>query len=150
MFLGAEYFKYIERFLNENFSQIDSKIEIKDKISKFVKLKYSQEEYKLEIYEGRYVFAELYICLRCGHIDILLNLLEEFGDFLDIIEPCFRKNFKSWIISKTTSPLINISSVREDRFRKILFSLMQEKKLNTRFINFKHCGRFFMESSDKI
>lgn len=129
MFLGAEYFKYIERFLNENFSQIDSKIEIKDKISKFVKLKYSQEEYKLEIYEGRYVFAELYICLRCGHIDILLNLLEEFGDFLDIIEPCFRKNFKSWIISKTTSPLINISSVREDRFRKILFSLMQEKKL---------------------
>lgn len=128
IFLGAEYLKYIERFLKENFSELNSKIETKENISKFVKLRYSQEEYRMEVYEGRYVFAELYVCLRCGLKDILLNLLEEFGSFLDTIEPSFRRNFKSWIISNTVSSIIHISSVREDRFRKVLFDLMQEKK----------------------
>jgi hypothetical protein len=128
-YLGIEYMKYIDRFLEENSSNILAPLKsIEDKISVFVKMKYSQEEYKLEVYEGRYLFAEIYIYLRCGILNPLFKLMDQFTEFFENIEPEFKKNMSSWLVSKVYTGPIRTLSTHEDRFKRILYDVMQGKR----------------------
>lgn len=124
-FLGAEYLSYIERFLKENADKIRTPLKkIEDKVSTFVRLRYSREEYRLEIYEGRYVFAELYTFFRCGLLDSVLELLEKFHVFFEHISHKFKTSFAAWLATKTRPAVPIKIGPADDLFKVFLLGLM--------------------------
>lgn len=128
IYLGIEYIKYIDRFLTENSSEIIAPLKtFEDKVSVFVKMKFSYEDYNLEVYEGRYLFAEIYIYLRCGLSNSILNLLNQYSSFFNSLDNDFKRNLTSWLNSKAFLGMpINLSQ-NEDRFKKVLYEIMQGK-----------------------
>ncbi|WUR02814.1 nucleoporin NIC96 (NIC96) [Vairimorpha necatrix] len=128
VYLGIEYIKYIDRFLLENSSEILAPLNsFEDKVSVFVKMKYNSEEYKLEVFEGRYLFAEIYVYLRCGMPNSIFNLMNQYTDYFNNIENDFKKSFSSWLHSKIYLGKFRNINLEEDRFKKILYDLMEGK-----------------------
>ncbi|ADM12179.1 uncharacterized protein Eint_090500 [Encephalitozoon intestinalis ATCC 50506] len=127
-FLGDEYLRYVERFLKENADKIKEPLwGEEDKISVFTKLRYSKEEYGLEVYEGRYMFAELYTLFRCGLLDSAKGLLERFHVFFEHISHRFKTSFGSWITTRTKPAVPVKIGGSDDLFKAFLLGLMDEK-----------------------
>ncbi|AFN83667.1 hypothetical protein EROM_090500 [Encephalitozoon romaleae SJ-2008] len=127
-FLGNEYLRYVERFLKENADKIKEPLRgNEDKISAFTKLRYSKEEYGLEVYEGRYMFAELYTLFRCGLLDSVKNLLERFHVFFEHISHRFKTSFGNWIATKSRPAVPIKIGGTDDLFKAFLLGLMDER-----------------------
>ncbi|KHN69857.1 hypothetical protein M896_040500 [Ordospora colligata OC4] len=124
-FLGDEYLRYVDRFLRENADKVSSPLkDVEEKICTFVKLRYGKEEYKLEVYEGRYVFAELYTLFRCGLTDSVKRLLERFSVFFEHISHRFKTSFSGWLVTKMKpSVTVKIGS-GDDLFKAFLLGMM--------------------------
>lgn len=124
-FLGNEYMKYIERFLRENAEKIRTPLKrIENKVSTFVKLRYSRQDYKLEMYEGRYLFAELYTLFRCGLTDSVRELLEKFHVFFEHIAHRFKTNFSNWLATKVQPTVPMKIEPSHDLFKAFFLGLM--------------------------
>ncbi|KAG5858775.1 nuclear pore complex component [Encephalitozoon hellem] len=127
-FLGDEYLRYVERFLKENADKIKEPLRgNEDKISVFTKLRYSKEEYGLEVYEGRYMFAELYTLFRCGLLDSVRNLLERFHVFFEHISHRFKTSFGNWMSTKSRPTVPVKIGGADDLFKAFLLGLMDER-----------------------
>jgi hypothetical protein len=125
-FLGDEYMRYIERFLRENADKIAVPLKrMEDKVSVFVRLRYNREEYRLETYEGRYVFAELYTLFRCGLLDEARELLEKFNVFFEHISHKFRSCFSHWLATKNKPSIPLKIGANEDLFKVFLLGLVE-------------------------
>jgi hypothetical protein len=125
-FLGSEYLKYVERFLKENADKIAVPLKrIEDKVSTFVKLRYNREEYRLETYEGRYVFAELYTLFRCGLVNEAKELLEKFNVFFEHISHRFRSSFSHWLATRAKPSIPLKVGAGEDSFKVFLLALIE-------------------------
>jgi len=124
-FLGDEYLRYVDRFLRENADKVTNPLrDVEDKVSAFVKLRYGKEEYKLEVYEGRYVFAELYTLFRCGLTDCVKRLLERFSVFFEHISHRFRTSFSGWLTTKTKPSVPVKIGGGDDLFKAFLLGMM--------------------------
>lgn len=127
-FLGNEYLRYVERFLKENADKIKEPLRgNEDKISAFTKLRYSKEEYGLEVYEGRYMFAELYTLFRCGLLDSVKNLLERFHVFFEHISHRFKTSFGNWMSARSRPAVPVKIGGTDDLFKAFLLGLMDER-----------------------
>ncbi|CAD27021.1 hypothetical protein [Encephalitozoon cuniculi GB-M1] len=131
-FLGDEYFRYVERFLKENADKIKTPLRgDEEKISAFTRLRYNREEYGLEVYEGRYMFAELYTLFRCGLIDSVKGLLEKFHVFFEHISHRFKASFGGWLVTKTKPAVPVKIGGCDDLFKAFLLGLMDESSRRT-------------------
>jgi hypothetical protein len=131
-FLQESYINYIIKFsihnriINTSFNQ-KAKIDdstIKSMICEFAKMRFNGEEYKIEIYESRYLWAEVYLLYRIGRFDLLRELLSEYEMFFEFMTPKFKSQFNSFLDGKKTIFITNPRG--DDKFKKILFDLVNE------------------------
>lgn len=136
-FLGDEYLRYVERFLKENADKIKAPLRgVEDKVSVFTRLRYSKEEYGLEVYEGRYMFAELYTLFRCGLVEAARNLLERFHVFFEHISHRFKTNFGGWMSARTRPAVPVKIGASDDLFKAFLLGMMDgsSKRMDERVV----------------
>lgn len=125
-YLGIEYFKYVERFLKENYTKYSASLRtLSDKVSMFVKLKFNREELHLDVFEDQYIFAEIYVYLRCGFSAPVYKVFDKHRSFFQSVDPDFKNHFTSWLVSKTKPPVPIKPKKDEDQFKSFLISLMQ-------------------------
>lgn len=133
-FLQSSYLNYVKAFMNlqkPSFlnAEKDSKQDdtfIKHLVSEFVKLRFNREEFSIEAYEGRYLWAEVFIFYRIGRIDLARHLLSEYEIFFEFMAQKFRTAFSDYLNKKSTSTTFSLS-VNDDKFKKILFGLIDGK-----------------------
>ncbi|EOB11568.1 hypothetical protein NBO_1055g0001 [Nosema bombycis CQ1] len=124
-YLGIEYYKFIERYLKENHSKNNFNIHnLEDKISLFVRLKFNREELHLDVFEDQYIFAEIYVYLRCGFTAPVYKIFDKYRAFFQSVDLDFKNHFTSWLVSKTKPPVYSTND-NEDQFKRFLISLMQ-------------------------
>lgn len=132
-FLEESYLKYIIKFYSQSHpsdagnikgTTVDDKT-LKTIVSEFVKMRFNGEEYKIETYESRYIWAEAFVFLRIGRVDLLNELLAEFEMFFEFMGQRFKTVFSAFLAGKRTSSAVNLRN--DDRFKKFLFELADDE-----------------------
>lgn len=122
-FLNNSYLKYIRKhFTDDKFKNID----FKSQVTEFVKMKFNKDEYSIEVYENRYLWAEMLIFLRVGRIDIVKELLDEHEVYFEFISKKFKSAFLLFLDGKKCATYPS-ASARDDKFKRFLFDLIEEK-----------------------
>lgn len=133
-FLQSAYLKYILKFFCENHPDgvsIDRNSEnipdgvLKNIVMEFVKMRFNTEEFRIEIFESRYLWAEVFVLFRIGRSDLVLDLLNQHETFFEYIAHKFKSAFTSFLNHGRLSS--NVSIRNEDKFKKFLFEMMEDK-----------------------
>jgi len=137
-FLENGYIRYINSFLNFQKTSIsrysvqrmggDSLEEAIPKISRenitnFARLRFNKEEYRIEAYEERYLWAELFVLFRIGTIPAVKELLNEFEVFFQFITKKFKTAFLEYLQGKTAGIEIPMRG-KEDCFKRFFVGLI--------------------------
>lgn len=146
-FLQNAYYKYVLKFYNQNCNitkndiKLDAKGDIKTNLDdrtlknvvrEFVKMRFNSEEYQIEIYESRYLWAEVFVLFRIGRTDLILDLLSEFEMFFEFMGQKFKTVFSSYLTGRKTSFSVNLR--KEDKFKLFLFDLVDERAKSDGFV----------------
>ena len=131
-FLQQSFMKYMLKFFNENSSDatdfdkdgLDS-LTLKRTVKEFVKLRYNSEEYKIEVYESRYLWAEIFVLLRIGRTDLALEVINENEIYFEFMTNKFKSIFVGFLNGKKSNFVHNFRN--EDRFKKFLYEMAEEK-----------------------
>lgn len=120
-FLEEQFLNFIKRFFKSNAERITVKTgSIEEKISHFVKMRYNKTDFNIEVYEDRFIYAEIYVLMRCG-------LIEEARKLLLSI-PFFNPRFVDKLTTYFDSPqkLIHcpVLSSNEDKFKQIIYKII--------------------------
>lgn len=104
-------------------------------IKQFVKMKYSNQF--IESYNDRYLYAEIYVLLRCGLLPEALKLINQFSDFFNSNDPNLKNNLIQFFNGKSLpksehSKLINTKC---DRFKILLHQIFINDKNVTDILN---------------
>lgn len=128
-FLEKSYLKFIKKFFTEDRVRfVDGKPErdcnksdMKDLVREFVKMRFNREEFNIEIYESRYLWAEVFVLYRIGRVDLVKELLSEFEIFFEFMAQKFRSTFLGFLNGKRPNFVVAIGN--EDKFKRFLFDL---------------------------
>lgn len=140
-FLQDSYLKYIAKFVSQSSQEaihleltkkIPDDADIKDIVKSFVKLRFSSEEYRIEVYETRSLWAELFVLLRIGRHDLAQELLSEYEMFFESAAQKFKSVFSGYLAGKRPGFVLNTRV--QDRFKKFLFELVDEKAKSDGFV----------------
>lgn len=133
-FLQNSYLKYVVKFYTQN-SPLDFRPDvnlenIKDDVLKtivkeFVKMRFNSSEYNIEVYESRYLWAEVFVFYRIGRTDLLLQLISEYEMFFEFMSQKFKSIFTGYLSGKIPNFVIGLKS--DDKFKRFLFELADEK-----------------------
>lgn len=130
-FLQQSFLKYMLKFSNENNADnfdsennLDS-LSLKRIVKEFVKLRYNSEEYKIEVYESRYLWAEIFVFLRIGRSDLALEIINENEIYFEFMNSKFKSIFTGFLNGKKSNFAHNFRN--EDKFKKFLYDLTEEK-----------------------
>ncbi|KAM0673218.1 hypothetical protein GVAV_003383 [Gurleya vavrai] len=110
-FLNLQYKMHIENVLQKK------EINVKE----FTQLKYGNEDFNVEIYQGRFLYAELYVYYRIGDFDGVFNLLNEFSFFFSR----FREYFINFLKNQIN---YSVNDDSDDKFKKILIKIINNEK----------------------
>ncbi|ELA42378.1 uncharacterized protein VICG_00476 [Vittaforma corneae ATCC 50505] len=88
-------------------------------------MRFNGEEYRIEIYESRYLWAEAFTFFRIGRTDLLLSLLSEFEIFFEFMSQRFKTVFNGYLAGRKPNFVVNLKS--DDKFKKFLFELADER-----------------------
>lgn len=134
-FLQDSYLKYITKFYIQNVpadtaaakgASLMDDITLKRVVSEFVKLRFNGEEYKIRIYESRYLWAEAFVFLRIGRIDLMNELLGDFNTFFEFTYGLGFKNvFNDFQGGRKPNFVVELKN--DDKFKMFLFDLVNEK-----------------------
>lgn len=122
-FLEKEFFDFVKNSVREK--KVSTR-EKKDFIKIFTKLNYNESELFLESFNDRYLFAEVYIHLRCGQITEAIKLIEEFSNFFDISAPEMKKSILSFYSGNELfkPDFIKIIRTKSDRFKILIYQIL--------------------------
>jgi len=134
-FLENSYLKYITKFYQQN-QPADASATVRAAqegdetlmkiVQEFVKLRFNGEEYKVRVYESRYLWAEAFIFLRIGRVDLLNSLLSEFGTFFEFTHGLlFKSVLNDFFAGRKPNFVVNLKN--DDRFKMFLFDLANER-----------------------
>jgi hypothetical protein len=126
-FLQTSYLKHMIRFMEQHQQQADhiDDTVLKSIVKQFVKLRFNSEEYTIEAYESRYLWAEAFILLRIGRQDLVRDLLSEYEMFFEVMAPKFKTAFTG------KRPNFVQSHRHEDRFKRFLFEVADGLVIST-------------------
>lgn len=128
-FLHDSYFKFIRKFFTDNkYSNISRKSNIEDIIEivkEYVKIRFNRDEYGIEAYESRYLWAEIFVLYRIGREDAIKKLLNEYELFFEFMASKFKSCFASFLDGKKYN--FNIRIAGTDKFQRFLFDIIDEK-----------------------
>lgn len=133
-FLQNSYLKYIVKFYSQNL-QLDFNHELnpesinddtlKTIVKEFVKLRFNSSEYNIEVYESRYLWAEVFVLYRIGRVDLLIQLISEYEMFFEFMSQKFKTIFTGYLSGKKPNFVLGLKN--EDKFKRFLFELADEK-----------------------
>ncbi|ELQ74403.1 Cullin [Trachipleistophora hominis] len=117
-FLEKSYYDHVQKVLLEN--NKDNSVE------DYVKIKYPKEEYFIESYDGRYLFAEVYTYVRCGFVQKALELIDTFSVFFEQMAPSLRESIVAFFNNNYVNKLEfeKARSIKNDRFKLMLYQLV--------------------------
>lgn len=133
-FLQNSYFRYVMKYSSKNIQgdlSVDSKQDavdgetLKNVVREFAKTRFSSEEYKIEAYESRHLWAEVFVLFRIGRYDLILELLTKFEMFFEFLSQRFKTVFTAFLDGKRANIVLNLK--HEDKFKKFLFELVDER-----------------------
>lgn len=122
-FLNYSYMKFIKKHFNEEKLK---ELNVKNQIREFVKLKFNKDEYNIEVYENRYLWAEIFICFRVGRIDLIREIMEEYEIFFEFMSQKFKTAFLGFLEGKKGAFYLS-SSIKDDKFKKFFIDLIDDK-----------------------
>lgn len=141
-FLQNSFLKYIKNFVHSNGKLLNSEnildheniynIDIKDDsilksmVKEFVKLKYNRIEYNIEVFEDRYLWAEVYVLYRIGRQDLVLEHLSQFEIYFEFMTQKFKSAFIQYLEKKSSSHNVVVLP-REDRFKRFMIDLIDSR-----------------------
>ncbi|KAI5133988.1 hypothetical protein NEAUS06_1026 [Nematocida ausubeli] len=102
-----------------------------DAVKAYTKQKYSSGMYKIEMYENRGMFAELYQYIRAGMYSDALKFIESHKNFFSVISNNFHSSIISWMCSmgfiheerKYTMEWEDVPSTKGDPFKLLFYRL---------------------------
>lgn len=132
VFLQQSYLKYMLKYFSENSidgikfdsSNLDSTV-LKRIVQEFVKIRFNSEEYKIEVYESRYLWAEIFVLFRIGRTDLALDIILENEIYFEFMTNKFKSIFIGFINGKKSNYIHNFRN--EDKFKKFLYDITDEK-----------------------
>lgn len=120
-FLERQFLNYIKRFYKENMDRVLIKPKsVEDKVREFVKLRYNKSDYNIEVFEGRYLYAEAYVLLRCGMLDQVKAMVRKVAFF----PAQFTDKLVSYIDDPQRVSLSPILKSSDDKFKQIIYQLI--------------------------
>ncbi|KAI5169109.1 hypothetical protein PAEPH01_0444 [Pancytospora epiphaga] len=136
-FLHSSYLNYIKAFMTtqgvagiEAVEEATAVAEGGDKftallkvVCEFTKLRFSREEMAIEAYEGRYLWAELFILYRIGQLTLVRRLLDQFDVFFDLMSPKFKSAFLSHLEGNASNFSFAVG-LNEDKFKQMLYAIV--------------------------
>lgn len=86
----------------------------------------STEQYFLESYHNRYLFAEIFLYLRIGKISDALQLIEKYKDFFNSSAPEIEKSIVDFYQGKYVSKMYyeKMRGAKNDRFKLLIFQIL--------------------------
>lgn len=142
-----ESYKFIKskqdciKFLNEQYKTHIKSVTNKDEldITLYTQLYCKNDTYNVEVYQGRFLYAEIYVCYRINDLQALVNLLCEFSYFFGD----FKEEMQNYIANKKDVNMENgdkpkrnmVEENVNDDFKSLLYSLIKNEKCNKKVIN---------------
>ncbi|KAG0436745.1 hypothetical protein DMUE_4077 [Dictyocoela muelleri] len=130
-FLQNRYLDFVKEFIQTNTK--NHNLSMEEVITEFTKLIFDRIDYQIEVYKDRYIYAELYVMIRTGQIEMAINLVGEFKEFFQQYDPVFMKNFLRHLKGETPK-FINFDNQQLkslDRFKSFLIKLISNKYKET-------------------
>lgn len=122
-FLYLSYLKLVKRYFPK---EKDNFLITKAKIQEFVKLKFDKQTFNIEVYESRYVWAELFVAYRIGRIDLVREILNEFEVLFKFMSSEFKSTFTRFLDSQKSN-FIGTPALTDDKFKKFFYHLIENK-----------------------
>lgn len=120
-FLESQFLKHIDYFYRNNSEKVSlESLTIAKKIEDFVKMRYNRSDYKIEVYEGRYLYAELYVLFRCGLYSEINNLIESIPFF----QIQFIEALNGYLIGSPKKFISSFLKQKDDLFKQTLYKLI--------------------------
>lgn len=120
-FLEKQFLNYIKRFYKENADKIHTRAStIEDRVQEFVKMRYNKTEYNIEVFEGRYIYAEIYVLLRCGLHVHMKSILSSFS----LLPAAFVEKVSSYLDNPANVVQSQPPRQTEDRFKQMILRLI--------------------------
>lgn len=121
LFLERQFLNYIKRFYKENADKIHTRAStIEDRVREFVKMRYNKMEYNIEVFEGRYIYAEIYVFLRCGLRSQVRGILGSFS----LLPAAFVEKVSSYLDNPARVLQGPPPRQTEDRFKQLVLRLV--------------------------
>ncbi|KAG0420397.1 Nucleoporin, partial [Dictyocoela roeselum] len=125
-FLQSRYLSFVKEFVVENVKKRNLSLE--ETIAEFTKLRFNRIDYHIEVFNDRYIYAELYVMIRTGQLELAKNLVKEFKGFFDKYDPAFATSLLRYLNSKNKITNIkNTQSGSLDKFKIFIIRLMTHK-----------------------
>lgn len=123
-FLQESYCKYMREFLIvQKEEDVVNSGDISAMVSKYVQLRFNIDEFAIEAYNGRFLWAEVFILYRIGRTDLVKEILVENEMFFEFMGQKFKSAFLEHL-SGNISNFVYRLGVREDKFKKMLFGIV--------------------------
>ncbi|KAI5147972.1 hypothetical protein ENBRE01_0032 [Enteropsectra breve] len=102
--------------------------DLQNAVCEFVQIRFNADSYQIEVYESRYLWAELFVFFRIGRIDLVKTLLQNNETFFEHMGDKFKTLFETYLSGKQLFNL-NIPAIRHgDCFKQFFFSLLRDEE----------------------
>lgn len=143
LLLQESYLKYIKSFMAAQKAMVytaeryenlpknspEENIYIRTLATEFAKHRYNRDEYNIEAYEGRYLWAELFILFRIGRIDLVKELLAKYEIFYEFMAHKFKSAFIEYLNGHSPNFSFTLST-SDDKFKRFLFQFVDGKAVS--------------------
>lgn len=124
-FLEETYIRYIKEFMTvKKHGKTCEESNLKTLIEQYVKLRFNRDEYCIEVYNGRFLWAEVFVLYRIGRVDIVKELLAEHEMFFEFMGHKFKSAFLEYLGGRSSSYVYKAKQA-DDKFKKILFGMAE-------------------------
>lgn len=124
-FLHYAYFKHMQLFMGASSpsEQSGSDTAVRQLVPEFVRKRFNCEEYALESYESRYLWAELFVLFRLGRVSLVRDLLSQYEIFFEFMAQKFRSCFLEYLDGRSSTLTFSLSK-NDDKFKRFFFDLL--------------------------
>ncbi|RVD93404.1 Nucleoporin Nic96 [Tubulinosema ratisbonensis] len=120
-FLEKLFLKHIDYFYKNNSENLPVEtLSVEQKIQDYVKMRFNRTDFKIEVYEGRYLYAEMYVLFRCGLYDKMKILIENIPFF----QVQFIEALLGFLDGSPKKEIPSFLKQKDDLFKQTLYKLI--------------------------
>ncbi|ORD99336.1 hypothetical protein A0H76_1018 [Hepatospora eriocheir] len=131
-FLENGFKRHMVKFFETQ--QEKENISYPDCVQDYVRLKYSTTAANMAVYEGRYLWAEIYVLFRLGMYNEIKELFAKFNTFFNKINGEFATYFLQYLNSGVnTVGKVNCNE-RDDKFKIVMVGFLEGNVVNEPYV----------------